>query len=201
MGCMSLDIFRCFSIASTTVNIYSASKYAKYVLADWAMPLTFPFTAIVLTLTTSSTLGYCKSGSCWMANSQGVLHLFAIPVFTMVASNIMLLTGSVYRLCTLMKNASFVGRKEDNKRRLIQCIKLSSWMGISWLFGIIPNIVGFDTLWYVCVTTNALQGLHIFFAFGVTGRARVLIKENYDSNDGVFNSLFSEIYSQAKDGV
>ena len=48
-----------------------------------------------------------------------------------------------------------------------------------WLFGIIPNITGIDALWYVFVTTNALQGLHIFFAFGVTGWARVLIKENY----------------------
>ena len=48
-----------------------------------------------------------------------------------------------------------------------------------WLFGIIPNFAGIDALWYVFVTTNALQGLHIFFTFGVTGRARVLIKESY----------------------
>ena len=182
MGCLSQDIFRCFSSACTTVSTYSASKYTKYMLAGWLMPLPFPLTASVLTLTTSSTLAYSTSGPCWMADPQGVLYLFAIPVFIIVASNIMLFIGSVNRLCTLMKNAAYVGRKEDNKLRLIQCIKLSSWMGVSWLFGIIPNIVGIDALWYVFVTTNALQGLHIFFAFGVTGRARVLIKENDDVN-------------------
>ena len=181
MGCMSLDIFRCFSIACTTVNTYSASKYVKYALAGWVMPLPFPLAAIVLTSTTSSSLAYSTSDSCWMANTHGVLYLFAIPVFTTVALNTMLFTGSVYRLYTLLANASFVGRKEDMKHRLIQCIKLSSWMGISWLFGIIPNIVGIDTLWYLFVITNALQGLHIFFAFGVSGRARVLMKDNFNS--------------------
>ena len=176
MGCMSLDIFRCLSTASTTINTYSASKYSRYILAGWGIPLPFPLTANLLTITTSSTLAYDTAGSCWMANPQGVLYLFAIPVLTLVCSNILHFIGSVYRLCTLMKNASLAGRKEDNKHRLAQCIKLSSWMGVSWLFGIIPNIVGIDALWYVFVSINALQGLHIFLAFGITGRARILMK-------------------------
>ena len=185
MACMSLDIFRCLSPACISVSTYTTSKYSKYTLAGWLMPLPFPLSATVLTLTTSSTLVYSKSGSCWMANQQGVLYLFAIPVFTTVALNIFLFIGSVYRLCTLIKNASVAGRKEENKRRLIQCIKLSSWMGVSWLFGVIPNFVGIDALWYVFVTINALQGIHIFFAFGFTGKARILIQGKSHSNKGL----------------
>ena len=182
MGCMSLDIFRCLSYTYTTVNTYSSTKYSKYTLAGWGIPIPFPLTANVLTITTSSHLAYSTSGSCWMANAEGVLYLFAIPVFTIVGTNIIFFIGSVYCLCSLMKNASYVGRKEDNKQRLIQCIKLSSWMGISWLFGIIPNVVGNDALWYAFVTANALQGVHIFFAFGFSGRARVLMKNNHSGN-------------------
>ena len=185
MGCMFMDIFRCLSTAGTTVNTYSAYKYSKYMLAGWGMPLPFPLSASVLTITGSSKLAYDTAGSCWMANPKGVLYLFAIPVFTIVGSNILHFIGSVYRLCTLMENASFAGRKEDSKHCLAQCIKLSSWMGGSWLFGIIPNIVGIDALWYVFVSMNALQGLHISLAFGFTGRARILMKGNDHVNMAV----------------
>ena len=175
MACMSLDIFLCLSSSCTTVNTYTASKYLKYVLAGWLVPLLIPLITNILTNAPNSSLGYNTFGSCWLSNSQGVLYLFAIPVFTIVCANIVLFIGSVCRLCSLLKNASFVGRKEDNKQRLAQCIKLSSWMGFSWIFGIVPNFVGVEALWFVFVTANALQGVHIFVAFGITGKARNLM--------------------------
>ena len=182
MACMSLDIFLCLSPSCTTVNTYSASKYLKYVLTSWLVPLFIPLLTNILTHAPVVSLGYNTSVSCWLANSRGILYLFAIPVLTIVCVNILLFFGSVFRLCVLMKNASFVGRKEDNKQRLAQCIKLSSWMGISWIFGIVPNFVGVEALWFVFVTSNALQGLHIFVAFGLTGKARALITKDYPRN-------------------
>ena len=179
MACMSLDIFLCLSSSCTAVNTYSASKYLKYVLAGWLVPLLIPLITNILTNVPDSSLGYNIFGSCWLSNSQGVLYLFAIPVFIIVCANIFLFTGSVCRLCSLLKNASFVGRKEDNKQRLAQCIKLSSWMGFSWIFGIVPNFVGVEALWFVFVTANALQGVHIFVAFGITGKARNLMSMKY----------------------
>ena len=175
MACMSLDIFNCLSASCTTVNTYVAAKYFKYVLAGWLAPLPIPLVANVLTNTTTGEIGY-DSTLCWLAGSKAVLYLFALPVLTIVGINIFLFVGSVCRLCALLQNAAYVGRKEDNKQRLIQCIKLSSWMGISWLFGIVPNFLDIDALWYVFAVANAFQGVHIFFAFGVTGRARVLMR-------------------------
>ena len=175
MACMSLDIFHCLSCMNTAVNTYTHSKYAKYVITGWLLPLLIPLITNVLTSTSSSTLGYKTSGSCWLADSHSVLYLFAIPVFTIVCANMILFIGSVCRLCTLLKNATYVGRKEDNKQRLVQCVKLSSWMGISWLFGIVPNYVNVEALWLVFVAANAMQGIHIFVSFGITGKARVLM--------------------------
>ena len=178
MACMSLDVFICLS-SCTTIKTYTASMYVKYVSAGWLVPLLIPIITIILTNAPGSYLGYNTSGSCWLSNSESVLYLFAIPVFTIVCANVFLFTGSVFRLCSLLKNASFVGRKEDNQQRLAQCIKLSSWMGFSWIFGIVPNFVGVEALWFVFVTANALQGVHIFVAFGITGKARNLMKMEY----------------------
>ena len=181
MACMSLDIFKCLSTSCTSVNTYISAKYYKYVLAGWLAPLPIPLVANVLTINNPGGIGYDHT-LCWLAGPKAVFYLFALPVLSIVAANIILFIGSVCRLCTLLQNAAYVGRKEDNKQRLIQCIKLSSWMGISWLFGIVPNFLDIDALWYVFAVANAFQGVHIFFAFGITGRARNLMRRHTHQN-------------------
>ena len=177
MACMSLDIFNCLSASCITVNTYTAGKYYKYVLAGWLAPLPIPLVSNVLTITNPGGISYDYT-LCWLAGPRAVLYLFALPVLSIVTVNIILLIGSVYRLYSLLQNAAYIGRKEDNKQRLTKCIKLSSWMGISWLFGIVPNLVDVDALWYVFAIANAFQGVHIFFAFGITGRARELMRRD-----------------------
>ena len=177
MVCMSLDIFNCLSASCTTVKSYTTAKYYKYVLVGWLAPLPIPLAANALTSTRPRELGYDPK-LCWLGGPKAVLYFFALPVLSIVAANITLFIGSVCRLCALHQNAAYAGRKEDNKQRLTQCIKLSSWMGISWLFGIVPNFLDIDALWYVFAVANAFQGVHIFFAFGITGRARVLMRRD-----------------------
>ena len=182
MACMSMDVSHCLANGCTTVNKYTKSKYSKYVFAGWLLPVQFPGKTNVLTKVAISTLAYDTSVSCWLATHQGIFYLFAIPVLTIVFGNILLFIKSVCRLSILLKNASFVGRKEDNQQRLAQCIKLSSWMGVSWIFGIMPNFVRVEILWHLFVASNALQGVDIFLAFGLIGRARVLMKADPQPN-------------------
>ena len=177
MACMSLDIFNCLSPSCKTVYTYTATKYYRYVLAGWLAPLPIPLVSNVLTNARPGELGY-DTALCWLAGPKTVLYFFALPVLCVVAANIILFVGSVGRLYALHQNAAYAGNKEDTKQRLAQCIKLSSWMGISWLFGIIPNFLNVDALWYVFAVANALQGVHIFFAFGITGRARRLMRND-----------------------
>ena len=131
MACMSMDVFHCLANGCRTVNVYTKSKYIKYVFAGWLLPVPVPAITNVLTKVTVSTLAYDTCVSCWLATHQGILYLFAIPVLTIFFGNILLFIGSVCRLSILLKNASFVGRKMDNQQRLAQCFKLSSWMGVS----------------------------------------------------------------------
>ena len=182
MLCLSFDIFQCFSATSSTVKTYLRTTYYKYMSVGWLVPILIPLTAIIMDNMDLPSSGY-DSTVCWLSGTNSVLYLFALPVLSIVTINIVLFVGSVYRLGVLLKNAAYVGRKEDNKQRLIQCVKLSSWMGISWLFGIIPNVLDLKALWYVFAVTNAFQGVHIFFAFGITGRARVLMKKGHQAQN------------------
>ena len=181
MACMSLDIFNCLSTSCPAVVTYTASKYYRYVVIAWVAPLPLPLIALTLTNTDASDIGYDLT-QCWLNSGRSVLFFFAVPVLTIVTINLAMFIGSVWRLGSLMENATIAGRKEDNKRRLIQCTKLASWMGLSWLFGIIPNFWDFDSLWYVFVLVNALQGVHIFLAFGISGKVRGLRRDMSESN-------------------
>ena len=116
-----------------------------------------------------------------------MLYLFAIPVLAMAGLNLVLFIGSAWRLHQLVQNAANVGRKKDNKQRLLQCIKITSWMGISWIFGIVPNIMDMDELWYLFAVANALQGVQIFLAFGLSKRARDLMHNTSTEGDGQEN--------------
>ena len=176
MVCISLDLFQCLSKITPSTLSHAGFKYHFYVLAGWVIPSLIPLSLTALTVIEG--MGVYDVKTCWLSGPKNVFYFFALPVLCVVMTNVFLFVGSVCRLRAMWKNATFVGRREDNKQRLILCVKVSSWMGISWLFGIIPNFVHVQALWYVFAASNAFQGVHIFFAFGLTGRARILKRGN-----------------------
>ena len=180
MVCISLDLFQCLSKITTSALSHVGFKYHFYVIVGWVIPSLIPLSATVLTVTEA--MGVYDVKTCWLSGPKNVFYFFALPVLCVVTTNVCLFAGSVCRLHAMWQNASFAGRREDNKQRLIQCVKVSSWMGISWLFGIIPNFVHVQALWYVFAASNAFQGVHILFAFGLTGRARILKRGNNHAN-------------------
>ena len=176
MACMSLDIFLCLAASYTTISNYNHSKLIKFMLVSWLVPLFIPILTNIFTTMSLFEIDYDSTELCWLSNARGVFFMFAIPVLIIVAINMTLFIGSVCRFCSLLQNAAFVGRKAEYKQRLVQCVKLASWMGISWFFGIVPNFWDVEVLWYMFATANALQGVHIFVAFALTGKARTLLR-------------------------
>ena len=176
MAAMSWDIYRCMSdglLSGGRAN----SRYLMYTaLCCWIIPALLPSITLLLSLLGWWSLGYDgDSTTCWMANASSVLYLFALPVLMVVTCNVVLFVASLLRLCRHTRESAFAGRKEDSWRRLLRCMKISSWMGISWLFGILPNIVTVQALWYVFAVCNAMQGVQILLAFGLASRTRQML--------------------------
>ena len=176
MAAMSWDIYRCLSGGLLSGNSSDSRRLMHAVLCCWLIPALLPSITLLLSLLGWWSLGYDgDSPTCWMANTASVLYLFALPVLTVVSCNMGLFLASLLRLHRHMSDTAFVGRKEDNWKRLVRCMKISSWMGISWLFGILPNVVTMQALWYVFAVGNAMQGVQILLAFGLAQRTRQLL--------------------------
>ena len=171
MAIMSLDIYTCLQSTLSTAERLK-SRYWLYVFSAWIGPMPIIVASILLTFRPNTGLGYGNIYNCWLLNSSSVLFLFAIPVLATVSSNVVLFILCVYRLNHAMSNSAYLGRREDGKQRLCQCVKISSWMGLSWLFGIIPNILPWKPFWYTFTVLNSLQGVQILLAFGLARRTR-----------------------------
>ena len=185
MACITVDIYQCLSTIEVSHPDSHKERYYKSLVLCWLTPTILPIIVLCLQFAGSMTFGYGGQHSCWLKNSRSVLYFFAIPALSIVVINIVLFLGSVYRIHQISKNACYVGRKEDGKIRLIRCVKISSWIGASWLFGILPNIINRPELWYVFTIFNAFQGVQIFFAFGVYRRSRQFLfgKSYEDKNE------------------
>ena len=184
MACITVDIYQCLSTIEVSHPDSHKERYYKLLVLCWLAPTILPTIALCLQFSGSMTVGYGGQHSCWLKNSRSVLYFFAIPALSIVIINVAVFLGSVYRIHQISKNSCYVGRKEDGKLRLIRCVKISSWIGGSWLFGILPNIINRPELWYVFTICNAFQGLQIFLAFGVSRRSRQLLCGNpYDDTN------------------
>ena len=173
MAAMSWDIYRCLSDTLPSDGSLDSRRLMHTALCCWLIPALLPSLTLFLSSLGWWSLGYDgESPTCWMANAASVLYLFALPVFMVVSCNVALFVASLLRLYRLMTETAFAGRKELNSKRLVRCMKISSWMGISWLFGILPNVVTMQALWYVFAVGNAMQGVQILLAFGLARRTR-----------------------------
>ena len=175
MACITVDIYQCLSIMQVSHPDSHQKRYYKLVALCWLAPVIVPIIILCLQFSSLIAVGYGGQHTCWLLNSSSVLYFFAAPVLSVVVINIALFLGSVYRIRQISNNARFVGRKEDGTLRLIQCIKISSWLGTSWLFGVIPNFINIPELWYMFTICNAFQGVQIFLAFGLSKRSRKLL--------------------------
>ena len=171
MACITIDIYHCLSSFQVTHPDSLKKRYNKLVASCWLAPVILPLITICLQLSGSAAVGYGGQHTCWFINPDSVLYFFAIPVLTVVFINLTMFIGCVYRIRQISSNARYVGRKEDGKLRLLQCVKISSWIGTSWLFGILPNIINRPELWYIFTVCNALQGVQIFLAYGVSQKS------------------------------
>ena len=142
-----------------------------YSLITWGIPALFVLTSVLLDHFGLFVTDYGRSDMCWLGTSQSKMFLFIVPIGVLLLFNIFLFGFSAVRF---LKNQSSIAQslgsavlKKRKIKNVLICMKLSTLMGFSWLFGLLQVIVEIETVifTYLFVIFVSLQGLFICVAF------------------------------------
>ena len=118
---------------------------------------------------------------CWITQSWALLCFFAGPVACILIANIAFFTLTVRSICATSKATEVASGGISVKRHLLLNVKLTSVMGLTWVFGFIAN--GLEDsliLWYLFIVFGSLQGVFIFVGFVCNRRVRNMLRDKYE---------------------
>ena len=176
MNLMAVKVYRTFSVTRAMV---STENFRLYALYAWGVPFVFVTISLLASLFTKLDFRYGGS-ACWISGPVGLGLFFGGPLALVIVLNICLFVRTVIELRRTGKMTSSVNKNTD-QTLFRACIRLSSVMGFTWIFGFLANVKHLAFCWYLFILFNALTGVFIFGAFvansRVVGMYRKLVKD------------------------
>ena len=127
-------------------------------------------------------------GVCWIPRSEILLVTFMCPLAALLLANIVCFVMS---LCWYLRASRGAHEMRDHtwKIDLLVSIKMTTLMGLTWIFGLLANLDNLEFLKFVFVILNSFQGLSIFVAYIGSGNVRQSLKARFscgtkDDNTG-----------------
>ena len=188
MNVMAYDIWKTFARSSRPTSADNhAKKFLRYSLYGWGAAFLIIFVAIVVNYTVNESIfrpGYGEK-ICWIRYRPALIVFFAAPVALVVVANLVFYILTIISIWRITKVAKLVTQKSD-KQQLWLYVKLSSIMGLTWIFGFVAAIFDSEALWYFFIIFNTLQGAFICVSFVFTRQVLKLLR-----------GRFSEVYYTA----
>ena len=177
MNVMAFDVYITFRNRFATASS-SGKKFISYVLYALLLPMCIVGVA-VLSDNTNIDMPKPSYGRpyCWIGQSKALLYYFVIPIGTLLLFNFILFSLAVYHICQSFAQDQFDKNPHSNRKRLLLYVKLSTIMGLTWIFGYIALINGSHVLWYLFIIFNTLQGLFICLAFLCNRKVSTLFRQ------------------------
>ncbi|KAK8744451.1 hypothetical protein OTU49_000811 [Cherax quadricarinatus] len=86
--------------------------------------------------------------------------------------NAVFFLATAYVISTSKESMLRISSSSHYNKRLQMYVRLAVLMGLTWITGIVAGYLQLESVWYIFVVLNTLQGVFIFLAF--TCRSNVL---------------------------
>ena len=171
MSVMAFDVWRTFHrqfrVSSRSRKV---SKFPVYCTFTALVPLILVTLSIAFDYVEAPNIPSPGYGNpfCWINNKEGLFYLFVLPIFIIILTNCIFFAISVYHIYHASLASAKVlrkGKEGANRKRVLLYAKLSTIMGLTWVFGFAAALTNNTVLWYLFIIFNSLQGLFICLAF------------------------------------
>jgi hypothetical protein len=126
-------------------------------------------------------IGYGNDTVCWISDFYALLFAFALPVGLVVFGNVALFSCTMYSIYQVRQIAR-ISKGDKDRQQFWLYVKLSSVMGLTWMFGFLASVVGSPALWYVFIVFNTTQGLMIGMGFSFNKRIFRMYSSEYSAS-------------------
>ena len=201
MNAMAFDIwntFRCkFSVATS-----SRKKLISYTGYCLSVPSVIVVYAVINdNIETNLSKPRYGKHFCWIGQKSALFYYFALPVAILLMFNFAFFIMSIYHILNSSGNETVTRRRHSRRKRLILYAKLSTIMGLTWVFGYVGAVTGSSVIWYFFSVFNSLQGLFICIAFLCNSKVRKLLNarlEKSRSRTSVLSTTLSKTFSKQR---
>ena len=178
MNVMAFDVYITFKNQFITAST-SEKRFVMYVLYSTLSP----FCIIILALVGEYTdiplaKPFYGRPFCWIGHRNALIYFFTIPLGILLCINIMFFSLASYHIFKASGNNRLHKSPHAKRKRLLLYAKLSTIMGLTWIFAYIALITGLAVFWYLFIIFNSLQGLFICLAFLCNHKVSRIIKQN-----------------------
>ncbi|XP_071963107.1 uncharacterized protein [Antedon mediterranea] len=205
MNSMAIELFQTFRTVRSSSRSSRSSKsqrksFIKYFIYSWGLPAIYVAIIVGISLCecTSLDVMYGDDNVCWIRDELASLYVFGIPLAVILVPNLILFVATIKGLRKSMKSTAAVrsGKSDQDQQtgEMIIYIRISTVMGLTWIFGYVASFVDHVIFWYIFTILNSLQGLFIFIAFNINYSMNNLIKHVEKSKRLLRNQKRQKLY-------
>ena len=130
-----------------------------------------------------------------MKGSLGLGFFFGAPLALIIVVNTGLFVATAVQLRRTAKMTKGVNDKTD-QTLFVACVRLSSVMGFTWIFGFLANIPVLEFCWYLFILLNTLTGVFICGAFVANSRVLKMYRKLFKDDDNEISRTQSSTLSE-----
>ena len=180
MSIVAFNVWNTFREITIRTRDEEQKQFTLYLAFGYSLPLIVVCVCLVVHVCQCTTLApvYAANGVCWISNNNFLIFAFMVPIGVSLVFNtifFLMTTVNVHRTNKYAQKA----RGESSKGSICEIliyIKLSTAVGLSWVFGFLAVWTGASWLWYPFIVLCTLQGLMLSLAFSFNGRVLALYR-------------------------
>ena len=182
MNAMAFDVYITFRNQFITASS-SEKRFVMYVLYSILSPFCIMTLALLGEYThIPVTKPFYGRPFCWIGHRDALIYFFTIPLGILLCMNIIFFLLASYHIFKASGNNRLHKSPHAKRKRLLLYAKLSTIMGLTWIFAYIALITDLAVFWYLFIIFNSLQGLFIGLAFLCNHKVSRIVKRKLSSS-------------------
>ena len=159
------DAFKTFGCFPKTPKADKTFTLACFGLIGWGGPFVFTIILFLLDKYDVYNVGYGLHAKCWITSAKALIYTFLVPIGIILFVNIVLLVKTLITIQKTMNLSEAMNMTYSGRVRIGIYMRLTSIIGITWIFGFIANIPGLHYMVYPFIVFNGSQGVIVCVAF------------------------------------